>query len=90
MTSVPDDLEQLRIVERADVFKGGQLAATLTRTPDGTEFRYLDDWVANDKPPVATTLPVSREPVLRPAARCRPTSRACCPRGVGSERCAGR
>lgn len=67
MTSVPDDLEQLRIVERADVFKGGQLAATLTRTPDGTEFRYLDAWVVNDKPPVATTLPVSREPVLRPA-----------------------
>jgi serine/threonine-protein kinase HipA len=65
----PDDahLEQLRAVEQADVYKAGQPAATLTRTADGVEFRYLDDWVDANRPPVATTLPVTRAPVLRPA-----------------------
>lgn len=60
------ELEQLRTVDQADVFKAGWYAATLTRTPDGVEFRYLDDWIAADGPPVATTLPVTAEPVLRP------------------------
>lgn len=64
----PDDshLEDLRVVARADVFKSGEHAATLARTPDGVEFRYLDDWVAAGRPPVATTLPVSHDPVVRP------------------------
>lgn len=68
MTSPADDsLEQLREVERADVYKSGHFAATLTRTTDGVEFRYLDDWIAAGRPAVATTLPVRAEPVLRPA-----------------------
>lgn len=68
MTSAADDrLEQLREVERADVYKRGDRAATLTRTADGVEFRYLDDWIAAGGPAVATTLPVRAEPVLRPA-----------------------
>ena len=41
-----DDLETLRTVERADVYKAGRLAAALTRTADGVEFGYLDDWLA--------------------------------------------
>jgi serine/threonine-protein kinase HipA len=61
-----DDLEQLRVVERADVYKKGLRAATLTRTPDGVEFRYLTEWVDADGPPVATTLPVRSDPVVRP------------------------
>jgi serine/threonine-protein kinase HipA len=62
-----EDLEQLRVVERADVYKAGQRAATLTRTSDGIEFRYLREWIDGDRAPVATTLPVRPEPVLRPA-----------------------
>jgi serine/threonine-protein kinase HipA len=61
-----DDLEQLRTVTDADVFKAGRHAATLTRTPDGIEFRYLADWIEAGGPAVATTLPVSAEPVVRP------------------------
>jgi serine/threonine-protein kinase HipA len=67
--SQPDDrdLPRLRTVTRADVYKAGRHAATLTRTDDGVQFRYLDEWVDASGPPVATTLPVTPEPVLRPA-----------------------
>jgi serine/threonine-protein kinase HipA len=51
-------------VTTASVHKGGALAARLTRTPGGVEFAYTDDWVAAGGPPVATTLPVTTEPVL--------------------------
>jgi serine/threonine-protein kinase HipA len=63
----PDDshLEQLRTVDEADVFKAGNHAATLTRTQNGVEFRYLDGWITAGAPPVATTLPVTPEPVVR-------------------------
>lgn len=60
-----EDLQRLRAVAEADVFKAGERAATLTRTADGVEFRYLADWVSAGRPPVATTLPVTSEPVLR-------------------------
>ena len=66
MTTPDEDLEQLRTVEQADVYKAGQRAATLTRAEAGVEFRYLDDWIAHGGPPVATTLPVTAEPVARP------------------------
>lgn len=68
MSSPADrELEELRAVEQADVFKAGRQAATLTRTAEGVEFRYLDEWIDANEPPVATTLPVVRAPVLRPA-----------------------
>lgn len=66
-SSAEEGLEHLREVERADVYKGGDRAAALTRTPDGLEFRYLDDWITAGRPAVATTLPVRAEPVVRPA-----------------------
>lgn len=62
-----DHLEQLRTVEQADVYKAGRHAATLTRTPHGVEFRYLDAWLDAGEPPVAMTLPLAPNPVLRPA-----------------------
>ena len=71
MTGPDDDLEQLRAVERADVFKAGLRAATLTRTTAGVEFRYLDGWIAAGGSPVATTLPLVAEPILRPAGALR-------------------
>jgi serine/threonine-protein kinase HipA len=59
------DLEQLRAVEQADVDKAGQRAAVLTRTVDGVEFRYVSEWAKGNGAPVASTLPVRPEPVLR-------------------------
>ena len=53
------DLEQLRYVDEADVYKGGRHAATLSRVSNGIEFRYLEQWVRQGRHPVASTLPVS-------------------------------
>jgi len=61
-----DDLEQLREVASADVFRSGARAATLTRTDDGVQFRYLPDWISAGNPPVATTLPVTSDTIRRP------------------------
>jgi serine/threonine-protein kinase HipA len=57
-------LGELRDVQVADVRKHGVIAATLTRTPQGVVFRYQPEY---DGPAVATTLPVSEEPLLTPA-----------------------
>jgi serine/threonine-protein kinase HipA len=62
---IGDDLQRLRQVDQADVYKGGRHSATLTRTADGVEFRYLGAWIVATGAPVATTLPVQRTPVLR-------------------------
>lgn len=51
-------------VRRADVFKAGEHAAVLDRTPDGVVFTYRDGY---DGSPVATSLPLDRPPVLAPA-----------------------
>ncbi|MDQ6523001.1 HipA domain-containing protein [Nocardioides sp. LHD-245] len=50
-------------VLRADVYKGGVLAAHLTRTPDRVIFAYTADWLRNAGPAIATTLPVVPAPV---------------------------
>lgn len=57
------DLPDYTMVDRADVYKGGQLAAHLERSPGGIAFRYTPDWVNNAGPAVATTLPVTSTPV---------------------------
>lgn len=56
------DLEPTQ-VERAAVYKAGELAGHLTRTPAGVEFGYTSEWIANAGRPVATTLPVTPDPV---------------------------
>src|SRR5688500_4708402 len=61
-----EDLHGLRTVDRADVFKAGQRAATLTRTNDGIAFQYTDEWLDSGGRPIATTLPVQPEPLSRP------------------------
>lgn len=45
------------------VFKGDRFAATLTRVDGGVEFAYQEDYLADPGPAVASTLPVSDEPV---------------------------
>lgn len=50
------DLESLRRVGSADVYKAGQLAASINRTSaGGTEFAYIPGYAGD---PVASTLPV--------------------------------
>lgn len=54
---IPHALEELRFVQRADVWKAGRLAGTLERGARGeVVFRYRGGY---DGPPIATTLPVS-------------------------------
>ncbi len=60
------DLERLKDVERAVVLKKGRPAATLTRTEAGIEFAYDEAWLDEGKQPVATTLPLTADPVRTP------------------------
>lgn len=62
----PDELQQLRQVDRAEVYKKGVVAATLTRTDDGLSFAYLPEWVERQRERVATSLPVRTGPIVRP------------------------
>ena len=52
---------------QAHVYKSGDLAATLTRTPEGVAFSYTDEWVAAGGAPVASTLPVVGSELVRPS-----------------------
>jgi len=60
------ELAELRNVKKADVYKQGRLAATLTRTPDGVIFQYLPSWIEEGGPAIASTLPVSDSVQVRP------------------------
>ena len=51
-------------VVRADVYKAGALAAVLERTERGVELRYTDEWVRARGRAIASTLPVTSEPVV--------------------------
>lgn len=56
-----DDLERLRFVVEADVYKNGQLAGQLRRSSSGgVAFNYLPDYNGT---PVATSLPLKTGPV---------------------------
>lgn len=57
-------LDELRSVERADVVKRGMKAGRLVRSSHAVEFAYEEEYLAAGGPPVATTLPLSEEPVV--------------------------
>jgi serine/threonine-protein kinase HipA len=58
------ELDSLRFVTRAHVHKAGTAVGSLERSPSGeVSFRYRSDYSGE---PVATTLPVTRDPVTRP------------------------
>jgi serine/threonine-protein kinase HipA len=61
------DLQELRGVERAWVYKKESLAGILARRADSIEFAYLPDYLVLDGSAVATTLPKGTEPVSAPA-----------------------
>jgi serine/threonine-protein kinase HipA len=65
-----------RSVRTADVYKAGQLVAQLRRTEQGIRFDYLANAVA-----VATTLPLSSEPVTYPAGAVPPFFAGLLPEG---------
>ncbi len=75
------DLDELTTIDTADVYKAGVLAARLIRRRDGVEFSYTDDYLGGGGPPVATTLPLSPEPVLTRAGAVPPFFAGLLPEG---------
>lgn len=59
--------EALRSVRVADVYKKSVRVARLRREPDAVIFEYLDEHLAADGRPVATTLPLSATPICTQA-----------------------
>lgn len=70
-----------RRVAQADVLVAGRPAATLTRTDAGVAFAYRPDYLDAPGPPVATTLPLTEEPVLTPAGAVPPFFAGLLPEG---------
>ena len=76
------ELESLTRVEAADVYKVGHLAARVERMGDGTvHFAYLGDYLAGGGPAVATTLPLSDDPVVTRAGAVPPFFAGLLPEG---------
>lgn len=60
-------LEDLRSVDKADVYKGDRRAATLIRDRGDVVFSYDEDYLADDQAPaVARTFPLTTDPVICP------------------------
>lgn len=63
-----EDLRRLKFVRGADVYKAGILAGHLARTDRGSvTFSYAEHYVRAGGQPVATTLPVTADPVESPS-----------------------
>lgn len=76
------ELEELKTALRAEVYKGGRLAAHLTRIAGGqVAFSYTADWVSAGGPPVATTLPVTEDDVVTGAGAVPPFFAGLLPEG---------
>lgn len=65
----------------ADVYKRGKLAATFERFPDRTQFQYLDEYVEGGGTPIATSLPLSGEPITTAAGSVPPYFAGLLPEG---------
>jgi len=65
----------------ADVYKAGVLAARLERHDGGTRFTYLPAYLASGRPAVASSLPLSTEPVLAAAGAAPPYFTGLLPEG---------
>ena len=55
-------LDELRLVERASVFKARTLAGSLERRKDSVVFAYSEAYLNSDRLPVATSLPLDEGP----------------------------
>ena len=65
----------------ADIYKAGVLAARLERHDGGTRFSYLPAYLHTGAPAVATSLPLSSEPVLSAAGAAPPYFTGLLPEG---------
>jgi serine/threonine-protein kinase HipA len=65
----------------ADIYKAGVLAARLERHDGGTRFSYLPAYLASGGPAVASSLPLSPEPVLSAAGAAPPYFTGLLPEG---------
>lgn len=75
------NIEALTSVQRADVYKAGTFAATLTRHSGGIEFAYLESYLAASGRPVATTLPLTDQPTFAAAGAVPPFFAGLLPEG---------
>ena len=65
----------------ADIYKAGVLAARLERHDGGTRFSYLPAYLSGGGPAVATSLPLTAEPVLSAAGAAPPYFTGLLPEG---------
>jgi serine/threonine-protein kinase HipA len=65
----------------ADIYKAGVLAARLERHDGGTRFSYLTGYLTSGGAPVATSLPLTSEPVLSSAGAAPPYFTGLLPEG---------
>ncbi|GAB2697543.1 type II toxin-antitoxin system HipA family toxin [Thalassiella azotivora] len=63
------------------MYKGAHRAATLRRVDGSVEFRYHDDHLERGGPPVATTLPLTEQPVVTAAGAVPPFFAGLLPEG---------
>ncbi|WP_291382191.1 HipA domain-containing protein [Demequina sp.] len=78
----PPALEDLKTVPRAAVLKQCALAGHLTRNSHGgVDFAYTQEWIESGRAPIATTLPVTVEPVVTAAGALPPFFSGLLPEG---------
>ena len=65
----------------ADVYKAGRLAGHLDRRPGGVQFRYAADYLSDPGPAVATTVPLTDEPLSGPGGAILPFLAGLLPEG---------
>ncbi len=79
--TIATDVRALRDVDVADVLKADRRAATMRRTRDGIVFRYDDGYLGAGGPAIATTLPISSEPLVTAAGAVPPFFAGLLPEG---------
>ncbi|HEX6232172.1 MAG TPA: HipA domain-containing protein [Jiangellaceae bacterium] len=75
------DLESLKLVELAWVFKKDVHAGQLVRRADGVEFTYRPEYLDAGAPPIASTLPLGTAPVVTAAGALPPFFSGLLPEG---------
>jgi serine/threonine-protein kinase HipA len=75
------DLEALKLVERAWVYKKDRLAGLLVRRTDSVAFTYLPEYLDEGGPAVASTLPLSPSAVVTAAGALPPFFSGLLPEG---------
>ncbi len=72
-------------IDVADIYKGERLAGTITRSSGDVEFTYAPAYLADDAPPVATSLPRREAPYRRSGGAVPPFFAGLLPEGARLE-----